>query len=547
MSEQPQRRLAAILAADVAGYSRLMGEDETGTLTALRRFRAHLLEPAVAHHHGQIVKSMGDGWLIAFDSAADAVACAIGTQEGLSGHDVLRIRIGLHIGDVTYADGDIFGDGVNIASRLQETAEPGSVVISDVVHRSIDGKLAAVFNELGSLDLKNIAKPVAAYGWGIAEVVEKPAELSLSDKPSIAVLPFDNMSTNSEHEFFADGISEDIITTLSKINRIKVIARNSTFAYKGRANDLRRVAEELGVRYILEGSVRSGGSRLRITAQLIDATDGSQVWADRYDRAAEDLFDIQDEITKEVVTALQVLQNRFNATDYLEARALAERAVARDPGYAYAIATLGFTWWWDGRLGYTGDSHAKFERAAEYARRAMEIDDSVSFAIGLTVMAAAPLGGEREALEIARRGFADQPGNADIRAFLAYALLHCGEYEEALEHLQAAMQLNPFAPIWYRNGLTRALYLTGRSKEAGVVIDDNLATDNSNIQAWLMRGLVLRDLGRRDEARAGVSEARRLAPDLRVSHIPQLMLIHHSDEKSIDMLKSGLADLGLPE
>ncbi len=576
-----QRRLAAILAADVVDYSRLMAEDDLRALEALKQLREELFGPAVDRRGGNIFKSMGDGWLVEFSSVVSAVDCAVAIQEGLRENALIKLRIGVHIGDVVFDSEDIYGDGVNVAARLETAAQAGGILISDTAYNSLDGKMSAMFAGGVAMTLKNIARPIPVWHWKSATVATDNSAAASDDRdpedtrPWIAVLPFDNMSTDREHEYFADGISEDIITALSKISRMRVIARNSTFAYKGRASDLRKVAEELGVRYVLEGSVRSGGRRLRITAQLIDASDGSHVWAERYDRTPEDLFDIQDEITKEIVTALQVhltdgeaaailsrgtndieawqlcvraseLQIRFNATDYLEARSLAERAVARDPNYAYALATLGFTWWWDGRLGYTGDSQAKFERADEYARQAMAIDPSISWAIGLTIMVAAPLGRQEEALEIARRGFADQPGNADIRGFLGYALLHCARYEEALEHLRAAMKLNPFAPIWYRNGLVRALVFTGRSEEALPVIDDNLAVDDSNIQAWLMRGLILTELGRAAEAHAAVAEARRLAPHLRVAHIPGLMLIPDDDVTTIDMLQTGLTALGLP-
>ncbi|MCZ6508332.1 MAG: tetratricopeptide repeat protein, partial [Acidobacteria bacterium] len=352
------------------------------------------------------------------------------------------------------------------------------------------------------------------------------------------------------------------------------IARTSTFAYKGQAADLRKVAGDLGVRYVLEGSVRSGGNRLRITAQLIDASDGSHIWAERFDRTPDDLFDIQDEITKEIVTALRVhltdgeeaailargtndieawqlcmraseLQMKFNATDYLEARALAERALARDPNYAYAWGTLGFTYWWDGRLGFTGDSAAKFARAAECAERAMAIDDTVSWAICLSVMAAAPLGRQEEALEMARRGIAHHPGNADVRAILAFALINAGHYEDSLEHFRAAMALNPFHPNWYRTGFARALMFLDQMEAALAPIEEIMASEPSNLQAWLMRGYIYGRTGRVDEARADVDRARRLAPDLRVGNLTGLLLI--GDEESAERFRAGLSAIGLPE
>ncbi len=393
MVEKIQRRLAAIVSADVVGYSKLMGVDETGTLAGLRGHRAEVIDALIQDHGGHIVKTMGDGLLLEFASVVDATQCMIEIQQGIAarndGIDVSRrivFRVGVNLGDIIIDGEDILGDGVNIAARLQEIAEPGGVAISARVHEDIRDRLDTAFTDGGAQTLKNIARPLQVWHWSPND--ERPNKIPEPvehDKPSIAVLCFDNMSSDSDHEFFADGMAEDIITVLSKISRMRVIARNSTFAYKGQAIDLRKVASELGVRYVLEGSIRSGGNRLRITAQLIDATNGSHVWAERFDRTIDDIFDIQDQITKEIVTALRVnltdgeeaavlargtnnieawqlcvrateLFMRFNSSDYLDARALAEKAIARDSNFAYAWATLGFTYWWDGRLGYTGDS-----------------------------------------------------------------------------------------------------------------------------------------------------------------------------------------------
>jgi len=369
MSRGTKRRLAAIVSADIVGYSRLMGEDEANTLASLRQWRSEVFGPTVSGHQGDIVKSMGDGWLVAFDSAVDAVTCAIQVQESLTGHDILKLRIGLHIGDITYADDDIFGDGVNIAARLQEIAEPGAIVISDTAQRSIDGKHAADFANLGHQALKNIANPVAAYGWGMSEVSRTSIAPALPEKPSIAVLPFDNMSGDSEQEYFSDGISEDIITDLSKISALFVIARNSSFSYKGQAVNIQHIARVLGVHYVVEGSVRKAGNRVRITAQLINAKTGGHVWADRFDRELVDIFAVQDEITSQIVDALQLVLLPKEATlvaraptydiqayDFylkarqcfnlntkaklIEARQWFERAITSDPKFARAYCGL---------------------------------------------------------------------------------------------------------------------------------------------------------------------------------------------------------------
>ncbi len=417
-----ERRLAAILATDVVGYSRLIRADEEGTLAALKALRADLIDPILDEHNGRIVKLMGDGMLAEFPSVVEAVRAAVEIQEAVAEHNAslakdkrIEFRVGINLGDVVIDGDDIQGDGVNVAARLEGLAKTGGICISASVHEQVRDRINVPFEDLGEQEVKNIDRPVHVWQWlPVAKVnpMNADAPLASPDKPSIAVLRFDNMSSEPEHEYFADGIAEDIITALSKISRMRVIARNSTFAYKGKSPDVREVARELGVRYVLEGSIRSSGNRLRITAQLIDATDGSHLWAERYDRSIEDIFDIQDEITKEIVTALRVkltdgeearvlargtndieawqlcvrayeLYLRFNSTDFLEARALAEKALQRDPNYAYAWATLGSTFWYDGRLGYTADSEAKFARANECAKRAMALDDSISPAITL--------------------------------------------------------------------------------------------------------------------------------------------------------------------
>ena len=406
---------------------------------------------------------------------------------------------------------------------------------------------------------------------GAGQPEERP---TVSDEPSIAVLPFDNMSDDAEQEYFADGIAEDIITALSKISQMRVIARNSTFSYKGRELDPRQIAEELSVRYVLKGSIRSGGSRLRITTQMIDASDGRHIWADRFDRTIDDIFDIQDEITKEIVTALRVkltdgeearvlargtndieawqlcvrateLFLRFNSTDYLAARELAEKAVACDPNYAYAWATLGFTHWWDGRLGYTGDSDAKFARANECAERAVALDDTVSWAIGLGTMVAGSLGRHDDGVAMGRRGFELNPGNADARAFLAVALVRAGIYHEAVDHYRAAMALNPFYPNWYRNGLVRSLSVLGEFDEALAISDEILSTDPDFLQAWLQKAYIFGQIGRSGDAEKAIREVRRLAPSLRLDHVPGLLLI----KDAIDMQRflDSLRKAGLPE
>ena len=310
-----QRRLAAIMSADVVGYSRLMGMDEAGTLSRLNALRRELIDPAIAGHSGRIVKLMGDGALVEFASAGDAVACAIEIQKHVREHDAggsevdsIQFRIGINVGDIIIEGEDILGDGVNIAARIEGVAEPGGISISEDVWRQVQGKVAANFVDAGEQSLKNIARPVRIYRVELGkQSAAEPAAptLPLPDKPSIAVLPFQNMSGDPEQEYFTDGMVEDIITGLSRIKWLFVIARNSTFTYKGRAIDVKQIGRELGVRYALEGSVRRAADRIRITGQLIDAVSGAHVWAERYDRKSADIFALQDEITLSVVGAIE--------------------------------------------------------------------------------------------------------------------------------------------------------------------------------------------------------------------------------------------------
>src|SRR3974390_3446306 len=316
------RRLAAILAADIAGYSRLMGVDEEGTLRQLKTHRKELVDPKITEHRGRIVKTTGDGMLVEFVSVVDAVRCAVEIQRGMAERNVdippetrIQFRIGINIGDIIIDSGDIFGDGVNVAARLEALADPGGIMVSGVVHDQVRDKLSFDFEDLGEQMVKNIARPIGVHRVQISQpaapaaikfaVTTPNANLASSNRPSIAVLPFANMSGDPEQEYFADGISEDIITGLSKLRWFFVIARNSSFTYKGKAVDVKRVSRELGVRYVLEGSVRKGGNRVRITAQLIDAATANHIWADRYDGELTDVFALQDEITRKAVAAIE--------------------------------------------------------------------------------------------------------------------------------------------------------------------------------------------------------------------------------------------------
>jgi adenylate cyclase len=413
--ERVQRRLAAILAADIVGYSRLMSADEAGTLAALRGIWAERFNPAVAAHNGRIVKMMGDGALVEFASTVDAVECAVAIQEAMAnynnarpGIEPIEFRLGVNLGDIVIDGDDIFGDGVNVAARLEGQAQKGGVLVSDSVHAQIKGKVNSAFMDAGELTLKNIEMPVRAWRWaGYGAPAQIPAQIPAQkpaqtpanappepgEIPSIAVLPFANISGDPEQEFFADGLVEDIITTLSKLAGLRVIARNSTFVYKGQAVDIREAAKQLGVQYILEGSVRKGGNRIRITTQLIDADSGSHVWAERYDRAIDDIFAVQDEITLVLATEMQVrltegeqARLHYTTTSNVEAwtlwleglshhrqavtkenngRALScwKQALALDPMSGALNAMIGFIHYLDARFGWWDDRETAIEKA----------------------------------------------------------------------------------------------------------------------------------------------------------------------------------------
>src|ERR1700759_803029 len=377
-----ERRLAAILAADVAGYSRLMGADEEGTLARLKACRKALVDPKISEYRGRIVKTTGDGMLVEFGSAVDAVRCAVELQRGVASSNVdipeakrIEFRIGIHVGDIIIDDNDIFGDGVNIAARLEGIADPGGICISDDAHRQIRGKTEVAYDDMGHQSLKNITEPRRAWRSRPAtnaepsEVVDRPAPmLALPDKPSIAVLPFTNMSGDPEQEYFADGIVEDIITALSRMTWLVVIARNSSFTYKGKAVDIKQVGRELGVRYVLEGSVRKAGNRVRITGQLIDAATGTHLWADRFDGALEDVFELQDEVTTNVIGAISP---KLEQAEIERARRKPTEKLAAYDYFLRGMANI-----------YQGTKQANLE-ALQNFQQAISVDENFSTAYGM--------------------------------------------------------------------------------------------------------------------------------------------------------------------
>jgi len=474
------RRLAAILAADVAGYSRLMGADEEGTLERLKALRHELLDPQIAEHHGRIVKTTGDGILVEFASVVDAVRCAVEVQQAIPERDTgiaadkrIELRIGINLGDVIVEGDDLYGDGVNIAARIEALADAGGVFVSNTVHDQVRDRLPFVFEDLGEQQVKNIARPVHAWRLGLGAKPASAAPLALPDKPSIAVLPFANLSGDPEQEYFADGMVEEIITALSRIRWLFVIARNSSFTYKGYAIDVKQVGRELGVRYVLEGSVRKSGNRVRITGQLIDAATGTHLWADRFDGSLEDVFELQDKVASSVAgiiePTLQAAETRRSADRptsdlgaydlYLralpmfarvskeglsEAARLLEQAIARDPGYGPALAFAAICHQRLAADGWTSDPEASRWRAVDFARRALEAagDDPA-----VLINAAYPLAyfGEDvgDMIALADRALTLNPSYA--RGWYVSAILRviAGEPELAIEHIEKSARLSP--------------------------------------------------------------------------------------------------------
>jgi adenylate cyclase len=504
--ERLQRRLAAILSADVVGYSRLMGIDEAGTLARLKALRRDLIDPQIAAHAGRIVKLMGDGVLVEFASAVDAVTCAIEIQKHVrdrdpsgAGADPIQFRVGINVGDIVIDGDDILGDGVNIAARVEGVAAPGGISLSEDAWRQVQGKVAANFVDSGEHSLKNIARSVRVYrvelGGESATQPATPASVLL-DKPSIAVLPFTNMSGDAEQDYFCDGLVEDIITTLSKLAGLRVIARNSSFVYKGRSVDVREAAKQLGVRYVLEGSVRKSGNRIRITAQLIDAKDGAHLWAERYDRAIDDIFAIQDEITLVLATEMQVkliegeqARLRYTTTTNVEAwtywvqglshfhqapskekmgpaRFYWEKALALDPTSAAPNAMLGFMHCLDARFGWWDDHETAMGKARAYSDKALEIDPDNADAHTASSLILLMQRRYDEAVADARKAIQLAPGSALAADLASFVFAPSGYPEEAVVQSEKAIALSPHYPPAYLGTLGNAYRLAGRTEQA---------------------------------------------------------------------------------
>jgi TolB-like protein/class 3 adenylate cyclase len=480
------RRLAAILAADVAGYARLIGANEAGTLVRLRAIRAEVIDPAIATHNGRLVKTTGDGLLVEFSSVVDALCSATEIQAGMAErnaplpqHERIEFRMGLNVGDVVVEDGDIFGDGVNVAARLEGLAEPGGICVSARVQEDAVGKVDLVFDDMGEQQLKNIARPVRVYRVrDHAALNDDPTpvlaqSLPLPDKPSIAVLPFANLSGDPEQEYFADGMVEEIITALSRIRWLFVIARNSSFTYRGKALDVKQVGRELGVRYVLEGSVRKAGGRVRITAQLIDALSGAHLWADRFDGSLEDVFELQDKVASSVAGAIEpsleaaeIFRSANRATNNLGAQDLylralphafswervriilaldlLERAIELDPRYGAALGLAGFCHNQLDISGLVHDQHANRQKGIALARRALQAAGDDPAVLGAGAFVLAYFGGDiNTTCGLMDRALALNPSFARGWAMSGWMRLYAGQPVLAIEHFERSLRLNP--------------------------------------------------------------------------------------------------------
>ncbi|WEX76135.1 adenylate/guanylate cyclase domain-containing protein [Sinorhizobium numidicum] len=582
-NESIRRRLAAILAADVVGYSRLMERDETATHTLLMARWKEVLEPLVTCHQGRVFKRTGDGVFVEFGSAVNAVECAAALQQAMAAanRDMPRdraivLRVGVNLGDVMVEDSDLYGDGVNVAARLETLADPGGVAISDGVHEYVHGRAGIDFVDSGYHEVKNIERPVHVWKWSpnrtndpIKTAVETPPRLPA--KPSIAVLPFDNMSGDPEQGYFADGITEDIITDLSKVSGLFVIARNSSFAYKGKTPDIRKVSRELGVRYVLEGSVRRAADRIRINAQMIDGTTGGHLWAERYDRGIEDIFAVQDEVTRTIVDALRVkltageeerresrgkvdpaaydllVRSRqtmlqFSAVSSMEARAMLERVVAIDPGLAAAYALLSIIALTDFINQWNGATPENLTQAFELAQKAIDTDDTEPLGHHALSLVLAWMRRLDEAEDAAERAIELDPNSASAYTALGTIRDFEGRHEEAVALYTRAHRLDPQFDMSL-HFLGRALLSLGRFDEAEIAFKRRLTlAPRSDMTRFYLACLYGR-IGRHEEARRYWREMLEIKPNFSVDHLKRAL--PYRDANLFDRLVDGLRQAGV--
>jgi adenylate cyclase len=631
MASRIDRKLAAVMAVDVVGYSRLVGKDEAGTLARVKAHRVEFAEPLIAEHRGRVVKLTGDGALVEFASAVDAVECAVAIQTGMAVREAdqpedrrIRYRIGINLGDIVLEDDDIFGDGVNVAARLETLVEPGGICIARSVHDQVKAKLDLAFAPMGRHRVKNITEPIEVWrvvldgarwqpmrrspyhrGRGMiataaATVIllaagtviawlqpwrAAPQEAAaihdaawdLPSKPSIAVLPFANLNNDPEQDYFIDGITNDIITDISKFSDLFVIAANSTFRYKNKPVDVREVARDLGVRYVLEGSIQRVDDTLRINAQLVDATTGAHVWAERYDRAAKDFFAIQNEITSNVVGAIYPLAggtgrlrqaeldriartptenlgaydyflrgmdhvHRFTKEDNLQARALFEKALELDQGYARAAGKLTWTYLFDYYNGWSDTPDAALEKALEVARRAIAIDPNEPWAH--YALASVYLMEKRhdQALNEYQKAHELNPNDANMVTEYGWGLTWAGRAEEGIPLMLEAMRLNPHYPNWYLTSLADGYFALSRYED----MVDTLEKVSEPYPHYYRRLAVgYAHLGRIEEARAALAKYRKGEPQASIEFLVETMPFKRRED--LDRFLDGMRKAGLPE
>jgi TolB-like protein/class 3 adenylate cyclase/Flp pilus assembly protein TadD len=580
-----ERKLAAIFSTDVAGYSRLMGEDEEATIRTLTAYRG-VISSVIQQYRGRVVDAPGDNLLAEFASVVDAVRCAVEIQQTLKIKNAalldqrqMHFRIGINLGDVIVEGERLYGDGVNIAARLESLAIPGGICISGTVYDHVENKLALTYDYQGEQTVKNIAKPVRVYRVGLEPSPapqptlsgEQPSLLPLPDKPSLAVLPFTNLSSDPEQEYFSDGLTEDLITDLSRLSGLFVIARHSTFAYKGTAVKVQEVSRDLGVRYVLEGSVRKAGERVRITAQLIEASTGHHLWAERYDRPLQDIFALQDEIVQKIVTTLKLQLSlweqghlvrkttaNLEAYDYylrgveyfyrltqetnVQARQLFEQALALDPQYAEAYARLG----WSCLIGWISQwdqASQTLEQAFALAQQAVALDDSLPLAHRVLGWVALWKKQHEQAIAAAERAVALAPNDAEGYARLGEILNFAGRPVEAIGWVEKALRLNPRSPFHYSFYLGHAYRLTGRYEEAIAALKRALTRNPDYLPVHENLAAVYSELGREAEARAEVAEVLRLSPHRSLEAFRQRL--PHKDPAVTERYLAALRKAGL--
>jgi adenylate cyclase len=578
--ERAKRKLSAVLSADVKGYSRLMGKDEAGTVNRLKEYRA-LMTDIIQQYRGRVVDSPGDNILAEFASVVNATECAVKIQAELKKRNALlpedsrmAFRIGINLGDVIEDDDRIYGDGVNIAARIESLAGAGGICVSGSVFDQIVGKIPLNYEDLGKQSVKNIKNPVQVYriDFETEESLMVEEAFKLTDEPSIAVLPFENMSANPEQEYFSDGLTEEIITGLSKLPHILVIARNSTFTYKGKAVKVQQVSREMGAKYVLEGSVRSAGERVRITAQLIDGITGQHLWADRYDRELKDIFAIQDEITINIMIALQInltegeqarIQAKYTNNmeaylNYLQAREYAfkfnkertvlakqkfQECIALEPGYAPAYAGLAGAYLLEAWHGWSETPEQSGATAMQYAQKSIALDESLSSAHAALGMIYLVLRQWDAAVKECEVAVSLSPNSADSVVMLAVVYRTVGRVAEALAMLEKAMRLNPMPPDWYLHEFGTCYRITGRYEDAIAILKRvlNRSPDYLNSRLNLIAAYVMS--GKEDAARNEAVQVLRQSPDFSLERF--LKNFPYKDQKILEGLRDCWLKAGL--